>query len=40
MNNTADLLATASRFAIAAAIVYFAYQLSNTGTVYLIHAKA
>lgn len=31
MNNTADLLATASRFAIAAAIVYFAYQLGQVG---------
>lgn len=29
MNNTVDLLATTSRFAIAAAIIYFAYQLSQ-----------
>ena len=29
MNTTVDLLATASRFAIAAAIVYFAYQLAQ-----------
>jgi len=29
MSTTVDLLATASRFAIAAAIVYFAYQLSQ-----------
>lgn len=29
MSNTVDLLATASRFAIAAAIVYFAYQLAQ-----------
>jgi len=29
MTNTVDLLATASRFAIAAAIVYFAYQLAQ-----------
>ena len=29
MNTTIDLLATASRFAIAAAIIYFAYQLAQ-----------
>ncbi len=29
MNNAVDLLATASRFAIAAAIIYFAYQLAQ-----------
>ena len=29
MNTTVDLLATASRFAIAAAIIYFAYQLAQ-----------
>jgi len=31
MNNTVDHLATASRFAIAAAIIYFAYQLGQLG---------